>query len=384
MRRVEDQDRHIELYRMQLQYLAQHAEEYRERLEAARQAARDFPAMPEFHAEYADCLAWCFAYSAARQEMCAALRCFAEAKARGRIENLGIFSVQQCVHCQEQLQRWREIEKKMEEICITACGIVRDEAEIILDWLEAARKYSDAIVLVDTGSTDRTLALIEQWRREKAADLSLTIRSFPWEDDFSAARNFALDAAGGDWVVFLDADETIQSPERVRGLLAEIEVDRPQVEAVFAGLCSVDEDRDGQEIQQAVSVRLFRHHPALRYTGRVHETLQWVDGHPLESVIEAQRLQVRHTGYSSKRIQAKIQRDLALLQREIAEEGEQPRHAFYLANCYFVLQDYEKALYYAEKAMASPVQYLGMEEEAKQWAAIARERLAQNSSGGEG
>ena len=91
--------------------------------------------------------------------------------------------------------------------------------------------------------------------------------------------------------------------------------------------------------------------------------------------MEDQRLQIRHTGYSSRRIQGKIRRNLALLQREIAEIGEQPRHAFYLANCYFVLQDYEKALYYAEKAMGAPVRFIGLENEAKKWAAISREKL---------
>ena len=82
-----------------------------------------------------------------------------------------------------------------------------------------------------------------------------------------------------------------------------------------------------------------------------------------------------HTGYSSKRLENKIRRNLALLNQEIRENGEKPRHAYYLANCYFVLQDYEKALYYAEKAMGAPVRFIGLENEAKKWAAISREKL---------
>ena len=369
-------DHHIESYRMQLQYFAQHAENWQERLETARQAVRDFPAMPEFHAEYAQCLAWQFDYPAARQEIREALRCFAEATARGDTASLGIFSARQCVYCQDQLQRWQRIVRAMSGIHITACGIMRNEEQAVTGWLSAVRSYSDAIVLVDTGSTDYTVSMARHWQQETAGAPPLTIRSCPWTDDFSAARNAALEVASGGWIAFLDADETVQSPDCVRGLLAAIETEQPEVEAVFAGIHNVDEDQGGLEIQQAVSVRLFRRHPALRYTGRVHEVLQWGDGHPLEAIMEDQRLQIRHTGYSSRRIQGKIRRNLAMLQREIAETGEQPRHAFYLANCYFVLQDYEKALYYAEKAMASPVQYIGMEKEAACWAAQSRAYLA--------
>lgn len=376
MEQCTGRNHHIESYRMQLQYFAQRVENWQERLETARQAVRDFPAMPEFHAEYAQCLAWQFDYPTARQELREALRCFAEATARGDTASLGIFSARQCVYCQDQLQRWQRIVRAMSGIRITACGIMRNEEQAVTGWLDAVRSYSDAIVLVDTGSTDRTVSLARHWQQETVGVPPLTIRSCPWTDDFSAARNAALEIADGDWIAFMDADETVQSPECVRGLLAAIETEQPEVEAVFAGLHNVDEDQDELEIQRAVSVRLFRCHPALRYTGRVHEVLQWADGHPLEAIVEEQRLQIRHTGYSSRRIQSKIRRNLALLQREIAETGEQPRHAFYLANCYFVLQDYEKALYYAEKAMASPVKYIGMEQEAACWAAQSRAQLA--------
>ena len=139
-------------------------------------------------------------------------------------------------------------------------------------------------------------------------------------------------------------------------------------------LVNIDADQGERELQRGVNVRLFRRSEELRYSGRVHETLQKPFGR-LDTARETDRLTVYHTGYSSKRLENKIRRNLALLNQEIRENGEKPRHAYYLANCYFVLQDYEKALYYAEKAMGAPVRFIGLENEAKKWAAISREKL---------
>lgn len=371
---AEDDERHIELYRIQLEHLAHQPAAYLERREVAEQAVREFPHLPEFHAEYAECLAWVFAYEAARAEMVEALSLFAQAQKADGVERVGMFTAQSCVWAQERLARWLSIEARMAEIVISACVIVKNEEKNIGKWLANAKRYADEIVVVDTGSQDGTKLAVKQAMAGNRTQ-RLCLRTFPWDDDFSAPRNFALDQAHGDWIVFLDADEHLVEPERVRGMLAEIDVERPQVDAVMVRLVNIDVDQKNREIQRSVSVRFFRRDADLRYVGRVHETVQRA-GVRLEAVEELERLTVYHTGYSTARLQQKIQRNLALLQQEIAEGGEQPRHAYYLANCYFVLQDYERALYYAEKAMQAPVQFIGLEENAQHWAAVSREKLA--------
>ena len=84
-------------------------------------------------------------------------------------------------------------------IKISACVIVKNEEKNLPRWLESMRRIADEIVVVDTGSTDRTVDLA------KAA--GARVFSFAWIDDFAAAKNFALEKATGDWVVFPDADE---------------------------------------------------------------------------------------------------------------------------------------------------------------------------------
>ncbi len=371
MKRAED--RHVELYRIQLEHLAHKPAEYKERREVAEQAVHDFPKLPEFHAEYAECLAWVFDYDAARVEMREALSLFAEAQKSGYPGAVGMFTPQSCVWAQGRLELWQKIQLRMQEITISACVIVKNEAARIGFWLKNVREYVDEIVVVDTGSRDGTKDIVKR-SMAGIGKPSLQLRSFPWDDDFSAPRNFALDTAVGNWIVFLDADERIAEPERIRGLLAEIDTERPQVEAVMTLLVNIDADQGERELQRGVNVRLFRRSEELRYSGRVHETLQKPFGR-LDTARETDRLTVYHTGYSSKRLENKIRRNLALLNQEIRENGEKPRHAYYLANCYFVLQDYEKALYYAEKAMGAPVRFIGLENEAKKWAAISREKL---------
>ena len=95
---------------------------------------------------------------------------------------------------------------------ISACVIAKNEAENLPRWLASMRVFADEMIVVDTGSTDETVAIARAGGAQ--------VLHFDWINDFSAAKNFALDAATGDWVVFTDADEyfTEKSAPRVRPL----------------------------------------------------------------------------------------------------------------------------------------------------------------------
>ena len=97
---------------------------------------------------------------------------------------------------------------------VSLCVVVRDEEELLPGCLEAAAPAADEVVVVDTGSTDGTVAV--------AAGFGARVLHVPWEDSFSAARNVALAAARGDWILFLDADEHLEAggAARLRPLLA--------------------------------------------------------------------------------------------------------------------------------------------------------------------
>ena len=103
---------------------------------------------------------------------------------------------------------------------ISACVIAKNEAANLGRWLASVQPIADEMIVVDTGSTDATADIARQG--------GARVYAFAWCDDFSAAKNFALDQATGDWVLFLDADEFFAkgSIPRVRPLLERITRDR--------------------------------------------------------------------------------------------------------------------------------------------------------------
>ena len=89
---------------------------------------------------------------------------------------------------------------------ISACYITKNEERNIVRSLQSLLDSVDEIIVVDTGSTDRT--------KEAAAGLGARVLDFAWEDDFSAPRNLAIQEAQGDWIIFLDADEWFVEPTK--------------------------------------------------------------------------------------------------------------------------------------------------------------------------
>src|SRR5208282_3540864 len=115
---------------------------------------------------------------------------------------------------------------------------------------------ADQLIVVDTGSTDRTVEIAKAHGAE--------VHRFDWCDDFSAARNAALERARGDWVLMLDADEELppESHEPLRRLLWDASV-------MAWRLPIIDVGREAEGCSYVP--RLFRNAPALFYIGRVHE-----------------------------------------------------------------------------------------------------------------
>lgn len=84
---------------------------------------------------------------------------------------------------------------------LSLCIIARDEAEHLPQCLGSVRGLADEVIVVDTGSRDTTV--------EIARDFGATVLEFPWGNDFSAARNFAIGKASCDYIFMLDADEYV-------------------------------------------------------------------------------------------------------------------------------------------------------------------------------
>ncbi len=194
---------------------------------------------------------------------------------------------------------------------LSLCMIVRDEEEALDRCLAAAAPFVDEIVVVDTGSRDRS--------REIARLRGARVLETPWTDDFSAARNVSLDAATGDWIVVLDADETI-SPETGRALRDA--AGRPDVFGCFLPLVNVYDDR-GLSLT-ALILRAWRNRPEIRFKNRIHEQVMHAvtpaaraAGARLVSLPGA----VRHDGYRPSIVasRGKNERNLRLFELAAAE-----------------------------------------------------------------
>ena len=236
---------------------------------------------------------------------------------------------------------------------VSACVIVKNEERNLPLWLDSMARIADELVVVDTGSTDGTVAIA------KAA--GARVEYFRWVDDFSAAKNFAIEQATGDWILLLDADEYFLAEDcpKVRESIEKYNSNRGVAGLMFL---RVDIERaTGREIGSSMYViRAFRNVPWLRYVGIIHEELRNISGKGMRIMQYVKDLVIYHTGYSNDVFKGKIERNLDLL---LKDENREPIDDFYLADCYYGLGRYEEAIVHLRRMIASGVKMMGMEND---------------------
>ncbi len=227
---------------------------------------------------------------------------------------------------------------------ISLCVIARDEEATLARCLASAAPFVDELVVVDTGSTDRTIEIARAW--------GAVVGRFAWCDDFAAARNAALDLASGDWILSLDADETLdQTTAPNLRALARAAAGRLRCYGLLirnhGPMAAPDSAAGGRETlagEEAVEVRhfggrFFCRHPHVRWTGLVHEVVAWTGpaaGAPLLEYVLTDQVAIDHFGYatSAEARRAKLERNVALLQRAIEREPEEGYYALKLGQHY--------------------------------------------------
>ena len=316
------------------------------RLVVAEQAVREFPELPEMHAEYAEALAALHRYP----EAIAAARTALQTESPTAGTERSFFTDEMRAGLERRAAIWERIAARAKAMRISAAVFVRDDARDMETWLANTAVYADERIVVDTGSSDGT--------HELAEAVEAHVIDFAWRDDFAAARNAAIGAVHGDWVAVLDADESFFDPSEVRTYLAMVDVTMPSVDAVLLPIIHVDEDAGERETGRAPHVRLLRMGRGLFYEGRVHEALKKQGGEPV-LYHEPIALAIRHVGYSTGRIRAKHERNLALMERHIEEAGLQAGDCRYLADTYYGLGKYAAALIYVRAALEERVTSVG-------------------------
>ncbi len=206
---------------------------------------------------------------------------------------------------------------------LSLCMIVRDEEEMLPRSLAAVRDAVDEIVVVDTGSRDRTV--------EIARSTGATVVERNWTGSFAEARNASIEAATGDWLLFLDADEVLDPADAP--LLREL-TGRTWREAFYLVETNhTGELGDGTAVTHN-ALRLFRNRPEYRFEGRVHEQIAQNLPSGLPERVEPTQVRVEHYGYlgAVRDAKEKSRRNIELLRRQLAEAGANPFFHFNLGS----------------------------------------------------
>ncbi len=194
--------------------------------------------------------------------------------------------------------------------------VVRDEAARLERCLTSVAGFVDEMVVVDTGSQDETVAIAER--------LGARVEHLPWPGDFAPARNHALQAVRGEWVLVLDGDEQLL-PEAIpllRKLMAE-------PEALLINLLRLEEGAR-QAPYSSVS-RLFRRHPAIQWSGAYHAQIDdsvstLLQSEPQWRVLDCPIPALRHEGYRPELLagSGKAERLRAAMEAELSRHPGDP------------------------------------------------------------
>jgi glycosyltransferase involved in cell wall biosynthesis len=230
-------------------------------------------------------------------------------------------------------------------IRLSLCMIARDNRRTIAAAIESAGRCVDEIIVVDTGSVDDTPQI--------AANLGARVYHLPWCDDFSAARNESLKYARGDWVFWIDTDDTIDE-ENARKL-RELPLDNlaPSVLGIVMQVHCPGSDDDGDLNMTVVDhVKLFRNLPELRFEFRIHEQILPAISRAGGEVVWSD-IFVVHSGYdhSPEGQQRKLQRDLRILHLELTDRPNHPFTLFNLGMTYADIRKFDEAIGYLQRSV---------------------------------
>lgn len=169
-------------------------------------------------------------------------------------------------------------------ISVSLCMIVKNEEEVLGRCLESLRGFADEIIIVDTGSEDGT--------KEIAGKYTDRIYDFSWTDDFSAARNYALEQGSGDYLMWLDADDVLPE-ESIRKLCLLKENLSTDIDVVMMPYAAAF-DEQGKPAFSYYRERIVKKSRNLRFKGKVHEAIP-VSGKIFYADIPVEHRKMRET-----------------------------------------------------------------------------------------
>ncbi len=210
-------------------------------------------------------------------------------------------------------------------VSVSLCMIVKNEEDVLERCLKSVADLVDEIILVDTGSTDRT--------REIAARFTDQVFDFPWQDDFSAARNESFSHASMDYCMWLDADDILLEADQ-KAFLALKETLEPTVSVVMAPY-HTGFDESGHVTFSYYRERLIKNRAGMVWAGAVHE-----------AVSPAGKIQYADFAVTHRKVHpSDPDRNLRIYQAQLAAGKElDPRQQFYYGRELYYHRRWKEAL----------------------------------------
>lgn len=223
----------------------------------------------------------------------------------------------------------RDLSSKRKVPTLSACMMVRDEEENLPRCLQSIQGFVDEIIVVDTGSKDRTVEIAESFGAK--------VFHHPWENDFSKHRNQSISYATGDWVFIIDADEELFLQMSALGFKQKLSIVPPDM---YAGIILMKDIHHQQSIMEFNTARFFRRGKIV-YKGIIHNQPQIVGG----GVFIA-GLYLHHYGYdiSPERKKQKFERTHSGLMERLKANPQDWSCYFYLSQIHADAGDNQKCV----------------------------------------
>lgn len=226
---------------------------------------------------------------------------------------------------------------------LSLCMIVKNEQKNLDRCLASVHGTADEMIVVDTGSSDLTM--------EIAAAHGAKVLQFAWQNDFSKARNFSLEPAKGTWIMFLDADEELETETRkkIRGILQTTTAD-----AVGVTVRNFNPPQSFTDYHDSYQVRIFRNRPEYRFEQAVHNQILPSIQRAAGVVLEERSLIWWHYGYMERNVQGdtdRIQRSMKMLEEAVNKDPQNSYLNAKLGIIYYHLHDYSLAYSYCYRVL---------------------------------
>lgn len=245
-------------------------------------------------------------------------------------------------------------------VTISLCMIVKNEESVLGRILAQMKEIADEIIIVDTGSADKTKEIARQYTDK--------IYDYAWRQDFAAARNFACSKATMDYWMWLDADDVITENEQQKLLKLKKLLNTSADVVMMRYLTGFDEN--GDVTFSCYRERLFKNHSGFLWEGRVHEAVT-----PRGNILYVP-IAIEHRKING----GDPNRNLNIYQEMLlAGEALAPRHRYYYGRELFTHNQFSEAADYFTSVIDDPTAWIENRIEACLLLARCRERLGQTS-----